>query len=186
MFNVVFGNFYATFNAERILKKYLFVDYIVRGEGEYTSLELANCLEKDGDLKQVLGINFRNNGQIISTPDRPLIKDVDSLPFPDRELLDVEYHNTTAGVVVAPKKFSSFVTSRGCVFRCRFCGCRRLARNLWRSRSVENIMEELHLLSSQGYKQFLFVDDNFTLNAKRVIKLCNRLRKEKVGYRIFC
>ena len=181
----VFGNFYATFNAERILKKYPFVDAIIRGEGEHTSLELAKCLEKKGDLKKVLGINFRNNGQTISTPDRPLIKDVDSLPFPDRELLDVEYHNTTAGIVVAPKKFSSFVTSRGCVFRCRFCGCRRLARTLWRSRSVDNILEELHLLSSQGYKQLLFVDDNFTLNPKRVIKLCQRLKKEKVNVEFF-
>ena len=137
---------------------------------------MALCLERNGDLKKVLGINFRNNGNIISTDDRPLIKDIDSLPFPDRELLDVEYHNTTAGIVVAPKKFSGFVSSRGCVFRCRFCGCRRLARNLWRARSVENIMEELHMLSSQGYKQFLFVDDNFTLNPKRVINLCRRLR----------
>jgi anaerobic magnesium-protoporphyrin IX monomethyl ester cyclase len=181
----VFGNFYATFNAERILKKYPFVDVIVRGEGEYTSLELAKCLEKKRDLKKVLGINFRKNDQIISTPDRPLIKDIDALPFPDREMLDVEYHNTTAGIVVAPKKFSSFVSSRGCVFKCRFCGCRRLARNLWRSRSVENILEELHLLSSQGYKQFLFVDDNFTLNTKRVIKLCQRLKKEKVDVEFF-
>jgi len=181
----VFGNFFATFNAERILKKYPCVDVIVRGEGEQTSLELAKCLEKNGDLKKVLGINFRNNGQIISTPDRPLIKDVDSLPFPDREMLDVEYHNTTAGLVVAPKKFSSFVSSRGCVFKCRFCGCRRLARNLWRSRSVDNILEELHLLSSQGYKQFLFVDDNFTLNPKRVIQLCQRLKKEKVDIEFF-
>lgn len=181
----VFGNFYATFNAERVLRKYPFVDVIVRGEGEYTSLELAKCLEKKRDLKKVLGINFRKNDQIISTPDRPLIKDIDSLPFPDREMLDVEYHNTTAGIVVAPKKFSSFVSSRGCVFKCRFCGCQRLARNLWRSRSVENILEELHLLSSQGYKQFLFVDDNFTLNPKRVIKLCQRLKKERVDVEFF-
>jgi anaerobic magnesium-protoporphyrin IX monomethyl ester cyclase len=181
----VFGNFFATFNAERILTKYPFVDFIVRGEGEHTSLELAKCLEKNGDLKKVLGINFRNGDKIVSTPDRPLIKDVDSLPFPDREMLPVEYHNTTAGIVVAPKKFSGFVSSRGCVFQCRFCGCRRLARNLWRSRSVENIMEELHLLSSQGYKQFLFVDDNFTLNPKRVIKLCQRLKKEKVDIEFF-
>jgi len=181
----VFGNFYATFNAERVLRKYPFVDVIVRGEGEYTSLELAKCLEKKRDLKKVLGINFRKNDQIISTPDRPLIKDIDSLPFPDREVLDVEYHNTTAGIVVAPKKFSSFVSSRGCVFKCRFCGCQRLARNLWRSRSVENILEELHLLSSQGYKQFLFVDDNFTLNPKRVIKLCQRLKKERVDVEFF-
>ena len=181
----VFGNFYATFNAERILKKYPFVDVIIRGEGEHTSLELAEFLEKKANLKKVLGINFRNNGNIISTPDRPLIKNVDSLPFPDREMLDAEYHNTTAGLVVAPKKFSSFVSSRGCVFKCRFCGCRRLARNLWRSRSVDNILEELHLLSSQGYKQFLFVDDNFTLNPKRVIKLCQRLKKEKVDVEFF-
>ena len=181
----VFGNFYATFNAERVLRKYPFVNVIVRGEGECTSLELAKCLEKERDLKKVLGINFREKKRIISTPDRPLIKDVDSLPFPDREMLDVEYHNTTAGLVVAPKKFSGFLSSRGCVFQCRFCGCRRLARNLWRSRSVENILEELHLLSSQGYKQFLFVDDNFTLNTKRVIKLCQRLKKERVDVEFF-
>jgi anaerobic magnesium-protoporphyrin IX monomethyl ester cyclase len=182
---IVFGNFYATFNAERILKKYPFVDMIIRGEGEHTSLEVAKCLQKEGDLKKVLGINFRSGGQIVSTADRPLIKDVDSLPFPDRKLLDIEYHNTTAGLVVAPKRFSSFVSSRGCVFNCRFCGCRRLARNLWRSRSVENIMDELHLLSSQGYKQLLFVDDNFTLNTKRVIKLCRRLREERVDIEFF-
>lgn len=182
---IAFGNFFATFNAERILNKYSSVDYIIRGEGEHTSLELALCLEKKGDLKKVLGINFRYNGNIISTPDRPLIKKIDSLPFPDREMLDVEYHNTTAGIIVAPKKFSSFVTSRGCIFRCRFCGCRRLARTLWRSRSVDNIMEELLLLVSQGYKQFLFVDDNFTLNPKRVIKLCQNLKKEKVDIEFF-
>jgi anaerobic magnesium-protoporphyrin IX monomethyl ester cyclase len=182
---IVLGNFYASFNAEKILKKYPFVDVIVRGEGEYTSLELAKSLEKGSELKKVQGINFRNNGEIISTPDRPLIKNVDSLPFPDRQLLDFEYHNTTAGIIVAPKKFSSFVSSRGCIFQCRFCGCRRLARDLWRSRSVENILEELYLLSSQGYKQFLFVDDNFTLNPKRVIKICRRLRKERVDVEFF-
>ena len=182
---IVFGNIYATFNAERILKKYPSVDVIVQGEGEYTSLELVKCLEKGRNLKKVLGITFRKGKRIIATPDRPLIKDIDSLPFPDRELLNVGYHNTTAGINVAPKKFSSFISSRGCVFRCRFCGCRRLARNLWRSRSVENILEELHVLASEGYKQFLFVDDNFTLNPKRVIKICQRMRKEKVDIEWF-
>lgn len=183
---IVFGNFYATFNAERILKKYPSVDVIVRGEGEYTSLELMKCLKSGKDLKHVLGITFRKKNQLISTLDRPLIKDIDSLPFPDRDLLDVEYHSTTAGINVAPKKFSSFVSSRGCVFRCRFCGCRKFAHNLWRPRSVENILEELQLLESQGYKQFLFVDDNFTLNPKRVIELCQRIRKERMDIEWIC
>jgi radical SAM superfamily enzyme YgiQ (UPF0313 family) len=182
---IVFGNIYATFNAERVLKKYPSADVVVRGEGEHTSLELVKCLEKKRNLKEVLGITFRMNNRIIATPDRPLIKDIDSIPFPDRGLLDVDYHNTTAGINVGPKKFNSFISSRGCVFRCRFCGCQKLARNLWRSRSVENILKELHLLASEGYKQFLFVDDNFTLNPKRVIKICQRMRKEKVDVEWF-
>ena len=181
----VLGNFYATFNDERILKKYPDIDVIVRGEGEETSLNLVESLENKLDLKKVLGITFRRNNRIITTPDRPLIKDVDSIPVPDRKLLTGEYHNTTAGINIAPKKFTSFSSSRGCVFRCRFCGCRRLARNLWRARSVDSILEELHLLASEGYKQLLFVDDNFTLNPKRVIEICRRIRKEQVNIEWF-
>ncbi len=182
---VVFGNIYATFNAERILKKYPVVDIVVRGEGELTSLELVRCIEKNRNLKKVQGITFRNQNGITATPDRPLIKDIDSIPFPDREMLDVDYHNTTAGINVGPRKFSSFISSRGCVFQCSFCGCRRLARNLWRPRSVDNVLEELHFLASGGYKQFLFVDDNFTLNPRRVVKICQRMRKEKVDVEWF-
>jgi len=183
---IVFGNFHATFNAERILRKYSSVDVIVRGEGEDTSLELAKCLEKDGDFKEVLGITFRKEGHVIANPDRPLIQDVDSIPFPDRGLLNVEYHNTAVGIDVAPKKFTTFVSSRGCVFGCRFCGCRRLARNRWRSRSVENVLEELQLLANEGYKQLMFVDDNFTLNPKRVIELCQKMREEKIDLEWIC
>jgi anaerobic magnesium-protoporphyrin IX monomethyl ester cyclase len=183
---IVFGNYYGTFNAERILRKYPSVDVIVRGEGEYTSLELVKYLKGGEDLKHVLGVTFRKEDQVVSTSDRPLVKDVDALPFPDRDLLEVEYHSTTAGVNVAPKKFSSFISSRGCVFRCRFCGCRKFAHNRWRPRSVENILEELQLLESQGYRQFLFVDDNFTLDQKRVIKLCRRIRKERMDIEWIC
>lgn len=183
---IVFGNFHATFNADRILKNYPFVDVIVRGEGEYTSLELAKCLEKGGKIKDVLGIAFRNKNGVVSTPDRPLIKNVDSIPFPDRELLDVDYHSTIAGANVAPKKFTSIVSSRGCVYRCRFCGCTRFARNVWRPRLVENTLDELRLLESEGYRQFLFVDDSFTMNPKRVIKLCQRIREEKMDVEWIC
>ncbi len=182
----VFGNYHATFNPERILKTYPFVDVTVRGEGEHTSLELVKCLKKKGNLKKVLGITFRRKKQIVSTPDRPLIKKIDSLPFPDRELLDVEYHSTIVGANIAPKKFTSIISSRGCVYRCRFCGCRKFAKNIWRPRSVENIFEELRLLVSDGYRQFLFVDDNFALNQKRAIKLCREIRREKMDIEWIC
>ena len=177
---IVFGNHHATFNAERILKKYPYVDVVVRGEGEQTCLEIVNCLKEKRNLRDVLGVTFRHKRRIISNLDRPLIKDVDSLSFPDRDMLNEEYHNTTIGINVAPKKFTSFLSSRGCVFKCRFCSCTGFARNLWRFRSIENILDELHLLASEGYEQLMFVDDNFTLNQKRAINLCRSFRKEKI------
>lgn len=183
---IVFGNYYATFNAERILNKYPWVDIAVRGEAENTVLDIAKCLKNKTSLKKVLGLTFRHKNKIFSTPDRSLIKNVDSVPFPRREMLDVEYHSILAGAIAAPKKFTSVLSSRGCIFRCRFCGCQRFARGVWRPRTVENTLEELLLLVSQGYKQFLFVDDSFTLNPKRVIKLCRKMRQEKVDMEWIC
>ena len=182
----VFGNHHATFNAERILNKYPAVDIVVRGEGEKTIVELVNCLENGGDLKKVRGINFRNGGKIVATPDQLLIKDLDSLPFPDRKLLDVEYHCVIAGANIAPKKFTSIVTSRGCVYNCRFCSCTEIAKNKWRPRSAANTVEELQFLASEGYKQLIFVDDAFTMNPKRVIEICRGIRKEKLDLEWIC
>lgn len=182
----VLGNHYATFNSERILRKYSSVDVTVRGEGEDTVVDLVSCLRNKGKLKKVQGIAFRNKKSVISTSARPLIKDLDCLPFPDRRLNDVDYHSVIAGANVAPKKFTSIVSSRGCVYRCRFCSCTQFARGVWRQRSVKNTLEELHFLSSEGYKQFIFVDDSFTLNKKRVIKLCRSMRKEKIDMEWIC
>ncbi|MCK4440008.1 radical SAM protein, partial [Candidatus Bathyarchaeota archaeon] len=96
------------------------------------------------------------------------------------------YHSVIAGTNVAPKKFTSIVSSRGCVYKCRFCSCRQFARSKWRPRSVQNTMEELHFLASEGHKQFIFVDDSFTINQKRVINLCRRMRKEKIDMEWIC
>lgn len=183
---ICLGNHHATFNAERILKKYPEIDVIVRGEGEHTCLEFANCVKENNCLKTVPGITFRHNHQIITNMARPLIEDIDTLPFPDRDLLQVDYHNTIIGINVAPKKFTTVLSSRGCSFKCRFCNCASIARNFWRKRSLNNIMEELHLLVSEGYEQIMFVDDNFTFNQKSVIKLCQRMRQERIDLEWIC
>lgn len=182
----VLGGYYATFNADRILKKYPSVNIVVRGEGENTVVDLVDTFEKEDDLKKVLGITFREGDAIISTQDRPLIKDVDSIPFPDRSLLDVEYHSTIAGAKIADKKFTSLIFSRGCVHKCKFCSTQKFCNHLWRPRSIEKTVEELLYLTSQGYEQFIFVDDSFTLNQKRVIQLCKTMRKEKLDVEWFC
>ncbi len=183
---IIFGNHHATFNAERILRKYPSVDIVVRGEGEKTIVELVNCIENEGNLKKVRGINFRNERKIVETSDQPLIKDLDSLPFPHRKLIDVEYHCTIANANIAPKKFTSVVTSRGCVYNCRFCSCTEIAKKRWRPRSAAKTVEELKFLAHEGYKQIIFVDDTFTMNPKRVSEICRGIRKEKLDLEWIC
>jgi radical SAM superfamily enzyme YgiQ (UPF0313 family) len=183
---VVFGSHHSTFNAERILEKYPFVDIVVRGEGEHISLEIMQCLEKQRGLDKVDGVTFRKNGGIVSNPDKPLNKDVDALPFPDRNLAGVGYDSVIFGAKINTKKFTTILSSRGCPFNCSFCGIRKFTRRAWRPRSVENVMAELEYLQSEGYEQFLFADDNFTFDAQRVSKLCRSIKKEGMDIEWFC
>jgi anaerobic magnesium-protoporphyrin IX monomethyl ester cyclase len=183
---LVFGSHHSTFNAERILEKYPFVDIVIRGEGEHTSLEVAEYLERRKDLDNVAGISFRKNNIIISNPDRPLNKNIDDLPFPDRNLSDAQYVSVIFGAKINTKKFTTLISSRGCPFSCRFCGIRKFTRRAWRPRSVENVMAELEYLRGEGYEQFLFADDNFTLNAKRVSRLCRSIKKLGMDIEWFC
>jgi anaerobic magnesium-protoporphyrin IX monomethyl ester cyclase len=182
----VLGNHYATFNADRILGKYPSVDVVVRGEAEETIVELAHCIAKGKELKGIRGLTFRENGKITATANQPQVKDLNTLPFPNRRLLNVDYHSLIAGATIAPKKFTGIISSRGCAYGCRFCSCTEFAHNVWRARSAENTLEELQLLASEGYKQLIFVDDSFTLNPKRVIEICKGMQKERLNMEWIC
>jgi radical SAM superfamily enzyme YgiQ (UPF0313 family) len=183
---IVFGGPYATLNSNRVLSKYPSVDVVVRGEGEETILELVDTLDSGRSLRDVDGITYRDGDSFVSNPDRPLLDELNSLPFPDRKLLDCEYHSEISGVKIATKKFTSIVSSRGCTYKCRFCSCTKLCKGRWRARSVDNILEELNYLASEGFEQFIFVDDSFTLDPKRAKKICTRIRKEGLSFEWIC
>lgn len=177
---ILFGNYHATFNDTRILKKYPFIDACVRGEGENTLLEIAEKFEKGQGFEDIRGVTYRNNERIIRNNDRPLIENLNELPFPNRKLLgNVEYKSEVEGLDIAPGKFTSAASSRGCAFKCTFCSS-SMFWNKWRPRSPENIVQELSILENQGYQDLIWVDDNFTINKKRLMKLSNLVRKEKI------
>ena len=181
---IVFGNRHATHNDYRILNKYPYVDICVRDEGEYTFLEVVRALEKNISLKSIRGITYRENGIIKRNENCELVKDLDAIPFPDRKALKIEYTGSFANLELVPKGFTSMVSSRGCPYHCTFCyGTRSIG---FRTRSVENIMQEILKLDSEGYKFLNFVDDNFTVSKKRVIKICQLMRKHKVDLNWIC
>lgn len=181
---IVFGNRHTNHNDYRILTKYPEIDYCVRNEGEFTFLELVKALERKESLKDVKGLTYRDNGKIRRNEDRPLIKDLDAIPFPDRKALNMEYTGSFGGLEFAPKGFTSMVSSRGCPYQCAFCYGKRNVG--FRTRSVENIMKEILLLESEGYKYINFVDDNFTVSKKKVIKLSRLMQKHKVDIDWIC
>ncbi len=177
---IVYGGYHATINHTRILENHNFIDIIVRGEGEYSILELIDALEKNHSLEGIRGITFRENGRIHVNPEREFIKDLDAIPIPNRDLIPYEYTCMFNGIKTAVRKFTSIISSRGCPYSCRFCCAPSYWKRRYRQRSPENIVEELLYLESKGFGQLFFVDDNFGLNYKNLIKLCQLMRKEKL------
>jgi len=181
---IVLGHYHPTMEAENIFRKYGdYIDYCVRGEGEYTFLELCEFLDKNDNKlpNHINGLAFQDsNKKLVFTPDAPLITDLDALPFPDRTLIDFDYRWNFSGFEFSKSKLTSIISSRGCPFNCSYCACTKFAKRRFRQRSPENIVEEMLLIEGQGYTQLNFVDDNFTLLPKRTIKICQLIKKEKI------
>ncbi len=151
-----------------------FFDIVVRREGELTMLELLNTLKNNGDLKKVKGIVFKKKKKIITTPTRPLIKNLDVLPFPARDSLINEKH-------YSPTNMGVLISGRGCPFNCAYCARWVKWGSVVRLRSPENVVNEIeHVQEMYGTFDFKFHDDTFTLNKKRVIKICEIIRKRKL------
>lgn len=176
---VVIGGPYATSMVEETLEESK-ADCVVRGEGEYTMLELTR---KFPNFKKVRGISYIDEGQVVHTPDRELIKDLDSLPFPAYHLLpDLRLYRARARrTPVAP-----ILTSRGCPYGCIYCNKNIFGRT-FRARSPENIIEEIEfLVDKYGVKQIDILDDNFTLDIKRAEKILHLIINNGFDLAINC
>ena len=164
------------------------IDFVVIGEPEMTVLELADMLEKGklDQLKEVRGIAFKENGTIIRTTARPVIEDLDSLPFPARHLLPMNAFFEAAkkrpisGNLKKPS--IRLLTRRGCNHNCIFCSNYIVMGRKWRARSPENVVNEIEqIVRTYGIKQVDFLDDNMTLDRKRMDAICNLIKERKLN-----
>jgi radical SAM superfamily enzyme YgiQ (UPF0313 family) len=170
---VVLGGPHATFMPRQTMEECEYIDIIVRGEGEETTSELIENIEKGAPLNEVKGITFREKNEIIDTEPRPFIKNIDDIPFPSRDLLPMHLYKFN-GV-----KYTTMLTSRGCPFKCSFCSSSRLFGGYWRGRSPENVLEEMKIVYEEyGIRNIEFMDDTFTLNQERAEKICDEIIKQ--------
>jgi anaerobic magnesium-protoporphyrin IX monomethyl ester cyclase len=147
------------------------VDYLVKGEGEAPFFNLLEALENKGDLSQIQGLVFKKDGQVFDNPTSGLIENLDSLPFPDRELLPIEkYSSVLSGSHIVTTMF----TSRGCPFQCAFCDRPHLGKK-FRARSAKNVVDEIEECLKLGIDEILIYDDTFTVDKQRTIKICDEI-----------
>jgi len=163
------------------------IDFVVIGEPEHTIFELVGALEQGikRDLKKIRGIGFNKKGKPVVTPPRPAIQDLDSLPFPARHLLPMDKY--FAAVRESPlrgeirKPWATMITSRGCPYNCVFCTIHTVMGKKWRCRSSENVVDEIEqLVHTYHIKQIDFMDDNMTLNKKRMETICDLIVKRNL------
>ena len=146
---------------------------MVIGEPEQTIFELVRALEEGTkqNFKKIRGIAFNENGKKVVTPPRPVIEDLDSLPFPARHLLPMDAYfaaakeNPLRGEISKP--WATMITSRGCPHNCVFCANHNFMGRQWRGRSPENVVDEIEqLVRTYVLNRSTSNDDNMALNKK--------------------
>lgn len=177
---VAMGGAYASAFPDVVIKDNN-VDAVVHAEGEETFLALVKCVEGKRGLSAVAGITFRDSGgRIVANPARDFIKDLDSIPFPARHLLDMNlYLEKHPGHYAMRAPSSTIITSRGCPNACAYCtikfvwGSRR-----WRGRSAVNVVDEMELLyKSYGVREFQIMDDSVGTSKGRLQEICREILK---------
>jgi anaerobic magnesium-protoporphyrin IX monomethyl ester cyclase len=171
----VIGGPHVTFTAQEALANPE-IDLVVRNEGEVTMMELCNLYLKDeGTLNSIQGISYRYHSKVVDNPGRPLIRDLDQLPFPARHLLPLDLYKIPA----------TLITSRGCPSKCVFCAAEAMSGGAYRVRSPGNVLEEIDELKRQCSPSLYFIaDDTFTVFHDRTKEICTGL--SKAGVRWMC
>lgn len=182
---IVLGGAHASMDDENILRNNPAIDVVVRGEGEITLKALLDVLKRNENIKQIDGISFRGGANaIVRNPPRPFISDLDSLPFPARDLLDMNVYKKINEVTFPFAKklpILTMMSSRGCPFNCIFCSTKVVWGRTWRPRSPESVVAEIeHLVKTYGIKEVAMYDDQFIGKKARVGEICDLLIKNKI------
>lgn len=157
------------------------IDAVVSGEGEFTVVEMLERLSKGESLRDVQGVIFREGSSIITNPSRPLIGDLDALPFPARDLLGDEMNYIPPPATYKRKPVAVITTSRGCNRRCLFCfQIDKTRESGIRFRSVDNVMQEIELCLAKGYREIKFIDDTLAADYDRAMRLVQEIKARKL------
>ncbi len=179
----VFGGVHVSSMGMVLLKDFEHIDFLCRGEGEVTLADLASGMEH----RLIEGLIWRNGAQTVTNPARPVIADLDTLPFPSYDKLNgfpKGYNLPLFSFILGPG--ATMVTSRGCPYRCSYCD-RSVFKKGYRFNSAEYVYEHMRFLRKQfGVRHINIYDDLFTANRRRTLDLCSLLIRKPLGMQFNC
>jgi len=154
------------------------LDFIVMHDGEDAMVEICEALAGHMTLTSVRGLVWRDGAKVVVNASRPFCQDLDAFAFPDYDLLDIAQYRPAIGSYKCLPSVN-MMTQRGCAGGCSFCH----AANSLRSRSIDNVIEEIRWLQGRYKVQhLLFFDETFTYERERVVEFCRRI--DEAGIRI--
>ena len=177
---LAFGGVFASLNAPLVKMQCPEVDFICRGDGEQFLLDLLANFDHP---ERVAGLTWMNGDTIVQNPNRPMERQLDQWPFPDRESLKLDFVESMpldVPAVLSMERFTTMQTSRGCPWPCVFCDIPIFNEGKWRARTAAHVVAELKYLQAQGYGSVYFVDDHFLLQPKRIEAICKGIVEEKL------
>lgn len=179
---VVMGGAHPSSNPHEVLKDKN-IDMVVKGEGEITLLEVVENMRKGKSIDYIDGTFIRKNRKIMENKPRFFIKDINILPFPARHLLPMQAYlsENQKDQYAMRRRATTMITSRGCPGNCVYCSVRVIWGRLWRSRSPQNVVDEIELLmKNYSINEIHFLDDSISVDTKRLEKICDEIIKRKL------
>lgn len=161
------------------------IDFVLRGESDYTFPSLSNAIDNPIEWQNIQGLCFKTKeGFHVSPPE--IVADVDSVPFPAWDLIDVKkYVGHHHGFFYEKEPIGQIITSRGCPYLCTFCAARIVHSRVWRPHSPKRVMSEIdRLVKEVGIQELHIEDDNFTLNLQRAKKIFKEIIDRKYDLKI--
>lgn len=175
------GGPHATLTCSDAIQNVRGVDVIIKGEGELTVIELMNAYIKGDSFNKINGITYKDkNNNIIDTPSKNRIRDLNFLPLPARHLVNIKrYHTLLEGE--NKTETLGVISSRGCPFDCTFCANVAIKGRILRKRSPKLFVDEIEFLyNSYGLRGYDFWDDTLTVDKNHIIEICNEIIRRKL------
>ncbi len=183
----ILGGIHATAAYKEVIKNNPEFDYVVFGEAEETIVELCTFI-RDGkpSLQSILGLAYREDGSSKVNASRPFLDDLDTLPSPQWDLLDIGSY-TLPDFIYPGKRGVTIVTARGCPAKCIFCSVPLMNGYKFRHFSAKRIVDDMETLVKKHNIEFIaFRDDTFTVSRQRVVDICTLLLERNVKVRWYC